>query len=482
MRKRTTTLLAGLTAAIMLSSLITAISWPTESEPAAAANPAEFNASLIISDRLFYDGSLMAEAQVQNFLDVKVACAPTAGNPGCLESYRSDSYSKAADAYCKAYTGAAGELASTILFKVATACNINPQVLIVMLQKEQGLVTSTNPTAGKYRIAMGYGCPDTAACDTAYYGFYNQVYNAARQLQRYKALPGSFNFAVGRARAVGFHPNAACGSTVITPQNAATAALYNYTPYQPNAAAIANINGTGDACSSYGNRNFWRYFTDWFGSTTVSSPAISFVTALYTDVLGRTASPTEASGWGRLLMSGYSSYDIASGFVNSDEYRLGRINAAYSGILGRGAEPGAANGWLVAMQRGYLGTDDVEKTFYGSDEYKANSGGTNESFVIALYSVLLHRVPGPEEVQGWVNVITTQSRAVVVNGFWNAPETARERVTAMYLKYLGRTPDAAGIDPWATLSITKGDAAVRWGIVGSAEYWARASALYPAGV
>ena len=37
-------------------------------------------------------------------------------------------------------------------------------------------------------------------------------------------------------------------------------------PYRPNAAALANLYGTGDACSAYGNRNFWRYFNDWFGN------------------------------------------------------------------------------------------------------------------------------------------------------------------------------------------------------------------------
>ena len=52
-------------------------------------------------------------------------------------------------------------------------------------------------------------------------------------------------------------------------QNQATAGLYLYTPYRPNAAALANLYGTGDGCSSYGNRNFWRMFTDWFGSTSV---------------------------------------------------------------------------------------------------------------------------------------------------------------------------------------------------------------------
>ena len=49
--------------------------------------------------------------------------------------------------------------------------------------------------------------------------------------------------------------------------NQATASLYNYTPYQPNAASLAAGYGHGRRCSSYGNRNFWIYFTDWFGST-----------------------------------------------------------------------------------------------------------------------------------------------------------------------------------------------------------------------
>ena len=50
-------------------------------------------------------------------------------------------------------------------------------------------------------------------------------------------------------------------------QNQATANLYIYTPYQPNAAALNNLFGSGDGCSAYGNRNFWRLFSDWFGST-----------------------------------------------------------------------------------------------------------------------------------------------------------------------------------------------------------------------
>ncbi len=47
----------------------------------------------------------------------------------------------------------------------------------------------------------------------------------------------------------------------------APAALYTYTPYQPNQGALNNLYGEAP-CGAYGNRNFWRTFTDWFGPTT----------------------------------------------------------------------------------------------------------------------------------------------------------------------------------------------------------------------
>ena len=52
-------------------------------------------------------------------------------------------------------------------------------------------------------------------------------------------------------------------------RNQATHALYVYTPYTPNKAALKSLYGTGDSCSAYGNRNFWRLFIDWFGVTGV---------------------------------------------------------------------------------------------------------------------------------------------------------------------------------------------------------------------
>ncbi|MBF0687197.1 MAG: hypothetical protein IR158_05430 [Cellulomonas sp.] len=260
---------------------------PATAPAAEAADLSRFDPGLIISDSVFYDSGTMSAAQVQAFLDQRGAdCRPAAGST-CLKSYRESTTTRPATDRCAGtYSGAASESAATIIAKVAVACGINPQVLLVTLQKEQGLVTaSTGRSAAVYRKAMGFGCPDTAACDTQYYGFFNQVYSAASQFKQYALHPTRYGHIAGRTNAVRFHPNAACGSSQVHIQNQATAGLYNYTPYQPNAAALAAGYGTGDACSSYGNRNFWNYFADWFGSSTARQP-IGVIDAVSSDAPG----------------------------------------------------------------------------------------------------------------------------------------------------------------------------------------------------
>lgn len=240
---------------------ITLVSVP---ERALALSGSEFDPGYIISDQKFFDSNSMTETQIQDFLTSKGGTC-SAGYT-CLKDYRISTFTRPAvePGHCSAYIGAADERASTIIYKAAQACGISPQTLLVLLQKETSLVTSTSPTAGTYRKATGYGCPDTSVCEAAFYGFYNQVYKAAWQFRQYSNYPNR-QYKIGNV-SVGFHPNAACGSSVVNIRNQATANLYNYTPYQPNGPALANLGGSGDGCSSYGNRNFWVFFNNWFGN------------------------------------------------------------------------------------------------------------------------------------------------------------------------------------------------------------------------
>ncbi|KJQ53649.1 FG-GAP-like repeat-containing protein [Microbacterium sp. SA39] len=276
---------ATVAAASVSSSVAPAVS--ASADPAATGIAktvlAGFNAGNIISDAVFTNKNSMTEAQIQSFFNSKVSRCLGGRDENnepivCLKDFTMTTVTRPADAYCSGYTGAANESAARIIYRTAQACNINPQVLIVMLQKEQSLVTNTWPSAWRYRIALGQGCPDTAPCDPNYIGFFHQIYGAARQMQIYMEGKWFQWYAPGRTWNIQYNPNSACGSSPVYVANKATSALYYYTPYQPNAAALAAGYGAGNSCSAYGNRNFYNYFTDWFGSTQVPTvPALTSV-------------------------------------------------------------------------------------------------------------------------------------------------------------------------------------------------------------
>lgn len=240
----------------------------------------------IIDDSQFFTRTAMTQAQIQTFLNGQV---PTCSNSSCLSVVRLTTTSKAADKYCNAYQGAANETGASMIYKVQVACGISAKVILATLQKEQGLVTSKAPTSSMIAHAMGFLCPDTAPCDSGAAGLFSQVYGAARQFQIYRLNPSYFNFHAGQTASILYNPNAACGRKTVYIQNAATAALYNYTPYTPNAAALANLRGVGDSCSAYGNRNFWVDYNSWFGSGT---PPFGVV-----DQASVTSGTAAVSGW-----------------------------------------------------------------------------------------------------------------------------------------------------------------------------------------
>jgi hypothetical protein len=264
--------------AVLLGAFIAALSPAVH--PAQAADNQSFDPGYIISDDVFFNKGAMTEAGIKAFFSSKDPnCKSGKASDGtartCLKDFSMASNTRAANENCSAYT-AKTEGAASIIYRVAQACGINPQVILVTLQKEQGFLTGGARSDLIYRKAMGMGCPDTSVCNSKYYGFFNQVYSAAWQLKQYghsnsftyNTWPKSYN--------IPFHTTSTCKTAPVYIRNQATAALYNYTPYQPNAAALAAGSGLGDKCSSYGNRNFWRYFSDWFGNPANLLPGGTF--------------------------------------------------------------------------------------------------------------------------------------------------------------------------------------------------------------
>ena len=267
-------LLSLIASAAMIAVGFVALSVSAEKAQAAPPGSA-FDPGLIISDSVFYDFGAMTLKQVEDFLDSRVSnCRATDPAIDCLKNYRMDIPETPATGPkevgpCQAIPAKKDASAAEVIFAISQACGINPEVLIVTLQKEQGLVTSTRPTSYMYRAAMGFGCPDSdpAICGKVFVGLFNQVYRAAKQFRWYGNPEGSFTYwKPGRTISMRYNPKASCGSTTFPLKSQATANLYYYTPYTPNKAALDNLYGTGDSCSAYGNRNFWRFFHDWFGS------------------------------------------------------------------------------------------------------------------------------------------------------------------------------------------------------------------------
>lgn len=255
-----------------------------------ALSGSSFSAGRIIDDSIFYTKNSLSVNDIQNVLNSKVPTCDTNGTQmyggttrasygiskgypppfTCLKDYSMNvqSISNASDDLCPGNIVGGTKNSARIIYEISQLCGINSKVLIVLLQKEQTLVTDDWPWSIQYRSATGYGCPDTAPCDSEFYGFFNQTYQAARAFKRYQANPNSYNYRAGYNNNILFNPNASCGSSSIFIENQATAGLYIYTPYQPNQSALNNLYGLGDGCSAYGNRNFWRIFNDWFGPTT----------------------------------------------------------------------------------------------------------------------------------------------------------------------------------------------------------------------
>ena len=232
------------------------------SAAAATSSTAEWDPGLIFSDEVFRNSGTMDAAAIQAFLDTH-GC----DGDGCLRA-ATYTWPGADVAWCNPILGGRGSFASMLAI-ISAACRINPQVVLVMISKEsQGLTRDPVPAA-----LTGFGCPDTgpggsANCDGEKSGVWAQTFGMAAAFARLYVDPSRINYPVGETSQILWNvAETGCGAAPVTVRSTATAILYTYTPYQPNAAALAAYPGQGDGCSAHGNRNAFRLFQAWFGST-----------------------------------------------------------------------------------------------------------------------------------------------------------------------------------------------------------------------
>ncbi len=189
-----------------------------------------FNPNFIISDHDLTNVQSMYKDGIQRFLESK---------NGTLDTYATTDL----DGRVKS--------ASDIIYRVSQQFLLNPRMIMVMLQKEQSLVSDPTPTASQYDWATGYAVCDNCNFNSEgvsrFRGFAKQVDSMAQQFRL-----GYLDDLDNKGQTVtGIRPGQATiidGQTVV-PQNDATASLYTYTPHIE------------------GNENFWKIWQDWFDRT-----------------------------------------------------------------------------------------------------------------------------------------------------------------------------------------------------------------------
>ncbi|MEY4000792.1 MAG: hypothetical protein RLZZ626_1147 [Actinomycetota bacterium] len=364
--------LIGLAATALLVAVGLSV-LPGASSPANALSGSQFDPGLIITDTVFYDFTTMTVDQIQNFLNSQVPkCKANYGETPCLKDFHADTPAKKGeDGKCTDLPAKTDQTAAMIIHDIAAACRINPRVLLVTLQKEQGLVQATNPTPYMYRAALGYGCPDSdpAICGKVWSGLFNQLYKAAGQLHWYGNPKSSFTYLkVGSNISIAYNPKASCGRKTFMLKSQATASLYYYTPYTPNAAALEHLYGSGDSCSAYGNRNFWRFYSDWFGSPIAGGFLVQSPTSDPYLIVDQTkyhlSAPSLSGDFAPLGPLGQISQQYLDSFKNGGE--LTRLVKAATGqlyMVAQGKKYTIAS-CAIATQLSYVCASAVQLTSY----------------------------------------------------------------------------------------------------------------------
>jgi hypothetical protein len=271
--------------ALTISSLIIG-SLITQTVFAEGSIDSAFNPNLLITDAAFADaGTFGSAAAIQTFLEQHGSVLANTSPDFVLKLREPDTATKIA---LEDPNPSLGRLrtAAELIYDASAKTGLNPQVILVTLQKEQTLITGNFSDASVGRVldrALGFGCPDSAPCGDIFLGFYRQLFGSFdsegnRFLGAAASLMKSYNTTVNGVR-VGRGPEIdANGSTTggpavrtsrvgdvvnfqntlggftgvpptqaVTLTNAATTALYRYTPHVFN-----------------GNYNFWKYYTLWF--------------------------------------------------------------------------------------------------------------------------------------------------------------------------------------------------------------------------
>ncbi len=210
-------------------------------------------------------------------------------------------------------------------------------------------------------------------------------------------------------------------------------------------------------------------------------PTENFVRALYRDFLDREATTDEVSHWtSRLMNYELTGFEVATELSRSDEWISTVITNFYRDTLNREPDAEGLQGWINAARSG-MPVAQIASAFYASPEYFSTTGESDyRTWVSDLYVKLLLRAPDEGGLDGWVNALNGgMQRDFLAFGFYQSPETLSVRVNSLYVTFLGRDGEQAGIENWMPFVASQGDLVLAAAIAGSPEYFNRAQSSAP---
>ncbi len=207
--------------------------------PAEAESESNFDPSYIIGDNDILNSRAMTYEEVVQFLKERKSYLSnynTEDADGKMQSAAAIIYNAAVNNYDCSEANLSN---NPTKFEKQVKCNpvkINPQFLLVLLQKEQSLIEDNTPRASQLDWATGYGCPDGGGCNDRWKGFGKQVNSAALQFSEYMNAPHRYTYKSGNLyRFTNLKmQDKEKQNILVRPTNKATAALYNYTPHVYN--------------------------------------------------------------------------------------------------------------------------------------------------------------------------------------------------------------------------------------------------------
>jgi hypothetical protein len=201
-------------------------------------------------------------------------------------------------------------------------------------------------------------------------------------------------------------------------------------------------------------------------------PKLGFVTQAYRDLLGRTPDSSTVASWNTTLTYQLSRRELAYVLDTSAEYDARGVRGLYEALLGREPSSDSSAYWASYIQAGHS-WEQLEETILASAEYYAvRAGGADVSFIYAVYSDVLGRLPSDSTLQYWLTKLQSGlSRQAFATAVVTSPEGYTRRAAGWYQQLLRRRATSAELsNNVAALQRGTTDQRLIANIVGSAEY------------